>query len=143
MDRFYNKVNTSDPNGCHLWTACILTSGYGQFRLNGKLGRAHRVAWQLAHGPIPEGMHVLHRCDVRACVNPEHLFLGTNADNMRDMTEKGRAAKGEAGGNAKLTEADVHAIRADSRVARKIADDYGVSVSAVKHIKKRRSWKHI
>lgn len=78
-----------EPNsGCHLW----LGNGrkYGRVTLAGQGMYAHRLAWQFAHGPIPEGMMVLHRCDVGLCVNPDHLFLGTQTDNMRDMVSKGR-----------------------------------------------------
>ena len=143
MDRFYNKVNTSDPSGCHLWTAYKNADGYGRFALNEKNRRAHRVAWELVKGTIPAGLCVLHKCDVRACVNPEHLFLGTAADNVRDMMEKGRSGKGEANGPAKLTEAAVLAIRADSRSLRKIAADYGVHWTTVSRIKIRKLWRHI
>ena len=150
MQRFWNKVNKDGPNGCWEWTAAVCRRGYGRFRLDGKLRQAHCVSWMLKHGPIPagEGYHgtcVLHRCDNRRCVNPAHLFLGTHADNMRDMTEKSRTADraGESNGNAKLTEADIPTIRADKRIQRVIAAEYGVSPQHIERIKNRKTWKHI
>lgn len=86
--------NVHFTEGCWLWTAATTNYGYGHIRLKGTEDvSAHRVSWMLAYGSIPEGMHVLHRCDVPACVRPTHLFLGTHADNMADMTAKGRQNK--------------------------------------------------
>ncbi len=76
--------------GCFVWLGCMSTSGYGRVRSDGKTQQAHRVAWQQTNGVIPEGMQVCHKCDTRCCVNPDHLFLGTNGDNIRDMVAKGR-----------------------------------------------------
>jgi hypothetical protein len=146
MQRFWNKVNKQE-NGCWEWTAHLNTNDYGQFKLDGKLQLAHRASWMFEHGPISDGMHVLHHCDNPSCVNPAHLFLGTHADNMRDMAEKGRAARnpqpGESNGSAKLTEADVLAIRSDKRSQRAIAAEYGVGHSAISLIKNRKVWTHI
>lgn len=77
-------------SGCWIWTGTRLSAGYGVIRHEGKLVRAHRVSWEMNRGPIPEGKRVLHRCDVPFCVNPAHLFLGTQADNVSDMIAKGR-----------------------------------------------------
>lgn len=93
--RFFAKVDRSGgPGACWLWTACTYGGGYGSFGLGGRTQYAHRVAYELEVGPIPGGLHVLHRCDVRRCVNPAHLFLGTNADNAADMVSKGRQSRG-------------------------------------------------
>jgi hypothetical protein len=90
-DRFWAKVLKTDT--CWLWQGHVLRDGYGQF---GKIGerRAHRRAWFLTHGPIPDGLQVCHRCDTPLCVRPDHLFLGTAQDNIADRDTKGRQAKG-------------------------------------------------
>src|SRR5882672_3448747 len=98
-DKFWEKVNKTDT--CWLWTGKIARDGYGYLRDQA----AHRVSWELHNGPVPEGKWVLHHCDIRPCVNPSHLFLGSRQDNMDDMSMKGRAGK-------KLTAEDVRVIRA-------------------------------
>jgi hypothetical protein len=115
---------------------------------------AHRLAWEAAHGPLPAGMHVCHKCDVPKCINVEHLFLGTHADNMADCAQKGRQMSGVARSsvsprgadqwNAKLTEADVRAIRAaGAEPYSAIARRFGISKSNVVMIKTGKSWKHL
>lgn len=95
MQRFWDKVNKTDD--CWLWTAGT-SSGYGTIRgLDQKSVGAHRLSWELAHGPIPDDLQVLHECDNKLCVRPSHLFLGTQLDNMRDMVAKGRHARSGAG----------------------------------------------
>ena len=87
---FWTHLAPPDDNGCRLWTGAVSRNGYGAVKLHGRMTSAHRAAWTYARGPIPTGMFVLHRCDVRRCCEPEHLFLGAQADNMRDMSAKGR-----------------------------------------------------
>ena len=89
--RFWTKVKKTKD--CWLWTASIVGNGYGGFSLDGQMRRAHRVAWELTFGPVPDGYQVLHKCDVRPCVRPDHLFLGTHTDNLRDAAAKGRVGK--------------------------------------------------
>ena len=133
-----------EPNsGCLLWLGYTMSNGYGLIRDSGRKMLTHRLAWENANGPIPEGMHVCHKCDVRSCVNPDHLFLGTHADNMADKVAKQRQNRGESHGTSKLTEAQVLAIRADSRSQSQVAADYGVSQTRISFIKLRKHWRHI
>jgi hypothetical protein len=117
--------------------------------MNGREHGAHRALWMLTNGPIPAGLFVLHRCDNPPCCNPDHLFLGTPADNMRDMSEKGRAKgarKGEGHHNAKLTADQVRHIRTlitSGLSVRKIASMLSVSHGAVGHIRKGTCWSHL
>ena len=95
-DRFWEKVRKT--RGCWYWTASTDPLGYGFFHVSGrKKVRAHRVAWELTNGPIPQGMLVCHTCDHPSCVRPDHLFLGTNDDNLKDMARKGRARNAHMG----------------------------------------------
>ncbi len=116
VSRFWSKVDRSGgPDACWLWTTSTFGSGYGQFKLEPRNLRAHRVAWEITHGCVPDGLFVLHRCDNRRCVNPAHLWLGTHKDNMADMQRKGRAATGDANGSRlhpeRLVRGDVHPAR--------------------------------
>jgi hypothetical protein len=108
--------------------------------------RAHRYAYELAYGPIPDDLCVCHRCDNRACVNPAHLFLGTRADNLADMRQKGRGAKGAEHGRSKLTEEQVLGIReaaAAGEFQPAIAERFGVSRETVNLIHNRKIWTHL
>lgn len=144
-ERLEIRSNPNSATGCWDFIGNKNPAGYGQLTINRKTFLAHRLSYALYVGPIPNGMHVLHRCDVRACMNPDHLFLGTHQDNMADKMSKGRhvAPKGTQHGSAKLTEANVLAIRADSRIQIEIATAYGISQTAVCDIKNRKRWKHI
>jgi len=145
-DRFFRKAEPVTESGCWLWTAYINHLGYGKFQLKGKWRNANRVCWELINGPIPDGMDVLHKCDIRCCVNPNHLFLGTHTDNMQDMIAKGRAPRrdGEHNGNAKITREQAEEIRAlyapRKTSASKLGRSFGLSESSVLSIIKRKSW---
>lgn len=151
-DAFFAKLDKTAPGGCWLWTGSRLSVGYGNFRWGGRLVTTHRYAYEVAFGPIPEGLLVCHKCDVRACCNPEHLFLGTHADNAADMMQKGRHVKATSGprgseiASSKLKEADVAEIKVQLRAKRsqpKIAKQYGVSVSTINAIAHGETWRQI
>lgn len=128
--------------GCEVWIG-PLVYGYGTLMHDGVQYRAHRVAYELAFGPIPDGFLVCHRCDNRACINPKHFFLGTHLDNMADMTEKERQERGEDRALAKLTEEKVREIRRDPRPDAALAVIYGVDHSLIHRVRMMRAWKHV
>lgn len=143
----FAKRTTLDPaTGCVNWTSTLNDHGYGMFTLNGRLRRAHRISWTMHRGPIPQGIFVCHHCDNPACVNPDHLFLGTARDNVADMMSKGRgryiAFKGEESSRARLSDVNVLDIRADKGTAASIALKYGVSEWYVHKIRQGRARIH-
>ena len=145
-ERFHAKVNKTQ--GCWVWTAGKNSSGYGVFRVGDRMVLAHRVAWILAYGPIPEDAQVLHECDNPPCMCPEHLFLGDHLINMADMKAKGRAVGhlGNANGRAKLTDDSVRQIRklkeqGYTNVA--IAKQFSVVNQLVSRICLRECWTHV
>jgi hypothetical protein len=117
------------------------TKGYGRFNRM----QAHRFSWEIVNGQIPEGLQACHKCDVRACVNPDHIFIGTQSDNLRDMVAKGRdnPRRGEQHARARLTEQDVRDIRADVRSLRVIGEQYGVDKQYIWKIKRKFHWSHV
>lgn len=156
LARFWPKVNKEGPipphnprlGPCWLWQASRNAGGYGSFGIDNGTGLAHRVSYTIHYGPIPEGLDVLHRCDVRACVRPAHLFLGTDQDNVDDKVAKGRHAvlRGSDHGEAKLTEAEVYDIRqraADDERYADIAAEYGIAAGYVTMIVAGKVWKHV
>jgi len=152
--RFMAKVRPRD-DGCWMWIGAIVKAvGYGRFGMPGNTtDYAHRASWRIFRGQIPAGVYVCHRCDVRECVNPDHLFLGTHRDNMRDAADKGRVripsasyASDETHQPAKLTNEQVRVIRAADRrrgVAAQLARQFDVSLSAVCLARARRTFKDV
>jgi hypothetical protein len=136
---------------CWKWAGWCFPQGYGRlYDENRKSLRAHRVSWALHYGPVPKGMSVLHHCDNPPCVNPRHLFLGTQTDNQVDMNQKGRRGKPKAIGvrnpNAKLTECDIRVIRklaAEGFSQRELATNFCVHHSSIYAILRLGAWAHV
>jgi hypothetical protein len=158
-DRFWSQV-VKKENGCWEWIGRTNYAGYGIFFTNRKNYRAHRLTWEEFRGAIPPKLLVCHHCDNRRCVNPDHLFLGTDKQNMQDCARKGRFAAqrkipdymakinvaGEKNGQARLTEAKVREIRALYGAGAKMVDLaklYGVGASTIERVVKRQGWKHV
>lgn len=142
--RFWKKV--VKVRGCWIWAGARYVRGYGKFTVLKKEHRAHRMSWELTNGEIPDGLCVCHTCDNPACVNPKHLFLGTHADNMTDMKNKGRRkgiGTGEANGRSKLTKENVAAIRSSSENNSAAGRRYGVSHSVIRNVRLGNSWKEL
>jgi hypothetical protein len=146
-DRFMEKVEIDPVSGCWNWKGRT-TRSYGQIRTGKTMTRAHRASWLLFRGKIDNDLYVCHKCDNTLCVNPDHLFLGTQTDNMQDMMSKGRGRKatGTSHPNAKLSDDKVKEIfdLFDSGVTRKeIAAKFGVSYSLIKQLIRGELWKHV
>ena len=141
--RFWAKVDKTV--NCWNWTAGTDAFGYGELSINRKKWRAHRRAWVMVNGAIPNGVCVLHRCDNPACVKPEHLFLGNRLNNAQDRKAKGRNGdkRGVKNPTSKLTEAQVMSIRKDSRNTVELSKAYGVGDACIGKIKRRVSWSHL
>jgi HNH endonuclease len=149
---FWKKVDkTSD---CWTWTGFINWTGYGTFHLMNRILQAHRLAWEFTFGKIPNGLFVCHKCDNRKCVNPNHLFLGTNADNVNDRHQKGRSARGDNSGarkhpesiHHKLTYDQVLIIRNEYSSGRysqyQLAKQYHVCQASICYIVNQKNWKY-
>lgn len=152
LKRFVDKTKASS-NGCLEWAGALFTNGYGAFQFGGKLRKAHRVAWEMENGPIPEGMFVCHNCDNPKCVNVAHLFIGSPQDNNNDMRRKGRARypgpqkppRGSRHHKAILTENAVKRIRLIGRTMRQseLAECFGVSKQTISAVLNNHVWQHI
>ena len=136
---FWSRVKKGA--GCWEWTMKLNKAGYGAMAGFARQRLTHRIAWELTYGPIPAGLNVLHRCDNRACVRPDHLFLGTHGDNVADMTSKGR----QNGGDKKLTPEAVRVIRRrlENETQAAIAHDYGVHPTSIGDIARGATWKRV
>lgn len=155
-DLLWQKVNKNGPNGCWVYSGACDRRGYGRPATGHKRYYAHRRSWEIHNGPIQKGLLVLHKCDNPPCCNPEHLFLGNDADNALDAARKGRTLRGEKSYTAKLTEAQVREIRANPPAKWKkgkwigageemaeYAARYGVGSAAIGNVLARRTWRHL
>lgn len=134
---YLEEHSIPEPNsGCLLWTGWYTSDGYGGIGINYKKYKAHRISWESIHGKIDDNMHVLHKCDNPACINVDHLYLGTPKDNSDDRGRRQRQ-------DSYLTEDDVRAIRKDTRIQRIIAEDYNITQANVSYIKLRKGWIHV
>lgn len=135
-------------SGCWLWERAVGSHGYGQHRVPGtaRVTYAHRTSYEAFVGPISPGMHVCHKCDIPTCCNPDHLWLGTNAENVADRDAKGRCPHGELHASAKLRESDVVVILdrlKSGESLSQLAREYGVGVTTIHRIKSGSSWRHV
>lgn len=154
LERFERNYIPEPNSGCWLWLGHLDHKGYGSFRVDPKktAGRAHRVSYRLFKGLVPDGLMVCHTCDVPCCVNPDHLFLGTATDNMRDAAKKGRMnwtdktfrktlPRGESHHKTTLTAVDVQYIRASSKAGIDLARELSVSNNTISRIRRGLTWK--
>lgn len=148
-ERFWIRVRKGGPDDCWTWTGSTSKKGYGRFS-NTKWGTnlAHRIAFMVSNGyQIPDGLLACHSCDNPRCVNPNHIFIGTNRENILDSSRKGRLAKGERAYHSKLTEQDVRNIHTlysvDKKSSKQISKIYNVSMQSIMDILKGKSWKHL
>ena len=144
ISRFMSFIEKDNKTGAWKWTGGIHSAGYGGFWLNGKTVGAHRVSYQIKHGPIPAGYCVCHKYEGlgRDNVNPDHLFLGTHTDNVRDAAAKHRIAHGSRNGQSKLTEGNVADIRASEEKQCVLAERFSISQAKVSQIKRGTAWLH-
>jgi hypothetical protein len=145
-DYFWSLIRRGD--GCWPWAGTPASGGYGRLKWGGRQVRAHRVAWELTHGPVPPGLVVMHKCDNRLCCNPAHLEVGTQRDNILDMHTKGRWAnlKGERHYRASLSDADAFEIRVLGALGwglRDLARLFGVSEAVVRFVMEGRTYRHL
>lgn len=142
--RPFDERYAVDPvTGCWNWIAGCSKDGYGKLNLNGVRWRAHRASWVRNNGPIPEGIFVCHHCDNRKCVNPNHLFLGTNEENQADKYAKGRGVSGSDVGSAKLVPWQADLIRSGQITYKDAIARFGIGISQFYRIRRDQSWRHL
>lgn len=153
-DRLWSHVQICEPVACWPWVGTVDSCGYGRIRCGSLANntrhyrQVHRVVWEIVHGPIPVGLCVLHHCDNPPCVNPQHLWLGTQQDNIADMVKKGRnfsfkRQRGVKNPNAKLTEQRVREIRTSNIGTYILARQYNVRSMTIWRVRMRKTWRHV
>lgn len=139
----YDRTEAEPNTGCFLWTRYRDPKGYGKVGSGGTVKLAHRLAWELVNGPLPTGAVLLHRCDTPSCVNPDHMFVGSQADNMRDMVAKRRNRCGESHWNSRLSAAVIAEIRSrdvsQPGAQARIAEEFGISTGTTCRIVNRKT----
>lgn len=149
IDRLMKKVVINNENGCWEWVGGKSNKGYGNMCIGGGVKKqTHRISYTYFKGNIPSGLIICHKCDNPSCVNPDHLFAGTNSDNAIDCVNKGRrpknvVPKGEENINSKLTEESVREIRMSTLKYENLAKQYGVSICIISKVKNRKYWTHV
>lgn len=144
-EQFLSKIS-KEENGCWNWTGCFQREGYGKFSIHQKWYRAHRISYWIHFGDVIGNLHVCHKCDNRKCVNPDHLFLGTDKDNHQDCVQKGRQNRGEKNGKVVLTEKqvlEIRALREQGWLQKQLVEKFGVTQGAISFILRRVNWRHI
>ena len=141
--RIEDKVEIVTESGCWIWMGTTTVRGYGQIESNNRKLYAHRASYQAFIGEIPEGMNVCHSCDNTYCVNPSHLFLGTQKQNLEDMARKKRSTFGEKNTQAKLTENIIKYILESNHPGSLLANQFNVSVSLISAIRRKERWNHV
>lgn len=137
------ELSVAEESGCIRFTGHLDGEGYGRIMVARVKYMAHRLSYSLNHGPIPDGYVVRHKCDNPSCINPEHLELGTQADNIADKVSRGRQARGSGVGRAILTEESVKEIRSSPLKVSELSTLYGVSVVSIRNILRRKTWQHV
>lgn len=147
VQKLRENIKINSKSGCYEWIKSKDKDGYGQVRVGKTQKRPHRIMYRLLNGEIPASLHVLHRCDNPSCCRPSHLFLGTQADNVRDRNKKNRQVKGENQRSAKLTVGAVLEIRSKYKMGghthRDLAREYGINHSNIGCIIRRTHWRHV
>lgn len=137
------ELSVAEESGCIRFTGHLDGEGYGRIMVARVKYMAHRLSYSLNHGPIPDGYIVRHKCDNPSCIKPEHLEVGTQADNIADKVSRGRQARGSGVGRAILTEESVREIRSSPLKVSELSTLYGVSVVSIRNILRRKTWQHV
>src|ERR1700753_2039822 len=141
-EEFFSNVKIN-KNSCWEWQRYLNKYGYGYISTEGKSWSIHRYAYYVTHGSIPSKKWVLHKCDNRKCINPDHLYLGDNAQNVKDRVQRNRGAIAERNASSKLTTKEVTKIKKMTGTLRSVSEKFGVAIATIDDIRRGRTWKHV